>query len=245
MGSARLDAFSRALAADHSRRGLMRLLSRVALATPLARYTPPAAEAKRSKGKKKHKRHVLVPTVPPPSPPKCGAGGPCTVFLSSVDYQGNLGGLSGADAKCQALAGAAGLPGSYRAWLSDDTSSPSARFVRSPGPYRLVNGTTIAANWTDLTDGLPPPPAITVTEIGGDFGGTYYVWSNTRANGQPVAREIPQHCVNWTSNIHPGPISDDPNRGEVGGLIELEEWTDAGVQEDCNAYHHLYCFQQS
>src|SRR5215212_6677746 len=57
---------------------------------------------------------------PPPQSPPCGAGGPCSVFLSSITYDGNLGGLSGADAKCQGLAAVAGLPGIYKAWLSDD-----------------------------------------------------------------------------------------------------------------------------
>src|SRR5207248_2675590 len=42
------------------------------------------------------------------------------VFVTSVMYDGNLGGLAGADAKCQARATAASLSGTYKAWLSDD-----------------------------------------------------------------------------------------------------------------------------
>ena len=82
-----------------------------------------------------------------------------TVFVTSTRYNGNLGGLAGADAICQERAEAAGLaPGIYLAWLSVDSGSagtPLTRFVQSPGPYTLVDGTTIVANnWADLTDGF-------------------------------------------------------------------------------------------
>src|SRR5215211_4295256 len=130
--------------------------------------------------------------------PACGAGGPCRVFLSSIRYDGNLGGLNGADAKCQDLANAAGLPGSYKAWLSDSTSSPSSRFVPSTGPYRLVTGTTIAANWTDLTDG-PLLAPITVTETGGGFGSSERVWTHSLSNGNAGA-DPGAHCANWSTN---------------------------------------------
>jgi len=130
--------------------------------------------------------------------PACGAGGPCRVFLSSIRYDGNLGGLNGADAKCQDLANAAGLPGSYKAWLSDSTSSPSSRFVPSTGPYQLVTGTTIAANFTDLTDG-PLLAPITVTETGGGFGSSERVWTHSLSNGNAGA-DPGAHCANWSTN---------------------------------------------
>jgi len=91
----------------------------------------------------------------PPSPPlACGSGGPCRVFLSSTTHGGNLkgrsvSGLAGADAICQRLASDANLPGIYKAWLSDSFNSPTSRFVPSSGPYQLVNGATIAANFTE------------------------------------------------------------------------------------------------
>ena len=84
---------------------------------------------------------------------RCGEGGPCRVFVTSTEYGGIIGGLTGADTICQQLAEASNLSGTYKAWLSDSTDSPSTRFVRSTGPYQLVDGTRIAANWTSLTDG--------------------------------------------------------------------------------------------
>jgi hypothetical protein len=56
-------------------------------------------------------------------------------FVSGTKFTGALGGLIGADQQCAALAGAAGLSGTYRAWLSDDTGSPATRFTPSTVPY--------------------------------------------------------------------------------------------------------------
>ncbi|MCA9638830.1 MAG: DUF4215 domain-containing protein, partial [Myxococcales bacterium] len=50
------------------------------------------------------------------------------VFVTDETYNGALGGLAGADQKCQASASAANLPGSYYAWVSASDGSPSSRF---------------------------------------------------------------------------------------------------------------------
>src|SRR5262249_27131858 len=88
-----------------------------------------------------------VPTPTPTLPP------PRRVFVTSLTYTGNLGGLAGADALCQARADAAALGGTYKAWLADDSGSPATRFTHSTGEYVLVDGTVVAGNWADLTDG--------------------------------------------------------------------------------------------
>jgi len=168
--------------------------------------------------------------------PACGAGGPCRVFVSSTLYDGNLGGLDGADAKCQGLANAAGLPGIYKAWLSDSTNSPVSRFVPSSGPYRLVNGTTIAANFTDLTDGTLLAP-ITVTETGGGVGTTdIWTWTNTRSNGSREST-LNEHCANWSMNT--------AGTGTAGRVTNSDDlWTYYGPAV-CWDDFRLYCFQQS
>jgi len=168
--------------------------------------------------------------------PPCGAGGPCRVFLSSTRYEGNLGGLSGADAKCQGLAAAAGLPGTYKAWLSDPTSSPISRFVPSSGPYRLVNGTTIATNFTDLTDGILLAP-ISVTETGGGFGNTDRVWTQTKIDGTGGGL-FNLHCSNWSTSA-------DDALGDCAKATRTDStWTHYGGCI-CSSLLHLYCFQQS
>jgi hypothetical protein len=167
-----------------------------------------------------------------PVAPACGVGGPCRVFVSSTLYSGALGGLSGADAKCQGLAESAGLPGTYKAWLSDSNGSPFSRFVPSSGPYQLVNGTTIAVNWTDLTDGHLLAP-ISVTETGG--GAISNAWTHTRTDG---ARDgvANGHCSNWSMNAGAGDDG-DPEQSDP-------DWT-GWLLSSCAFHRYLYCFQQS
>jgi hypothetical protein len=165
----------------------------------------------------------------------CGAGGDCLVFLTSATYQGDLGGLPGADAKCQGLAQDAGLPGSYRAWLSDATSAPVSRFVRSPGPYKLLNGVAIARNWDDLTDGSPLEATITVTETGGGPGDSLIAWTATQPNGTFTFGTA--HCNNWSTNGN-GPT------GNFGAVDRLDTWSTVPVELVCVNRMHLYCFQQ-
>ena len=67
-----------------------------------------------------------------------------TVFVTNESFKGkNLGGLTGADGKCQAEADdpASIVPsGTYLAWLSDGTDSPDTRFTKSSHPYILPDG---------------------------------------------------------------------------------------------------------
>jgi hypothetical protein len=160
--------------------------------------------------------------------------GPCRVFVTSTAQQGNLGGLGGADAICQNLATVAGLPGTYLAWLSDATQSPATRFpTQSTGTYQLVNGTTIANSWTDLTDGALAAP-INVTEAGLPQGGLP-VYTSTKTNG--TVKDPTQVCNGWTSNSNTfGAGTGDPDQTHAS-------WTELGGVI-CTAPLGLYCFQQ-
>ena len=154
--------------------------------------------------------------------------------MTSATYNGNLGGLAGADAKCDERAAEAGWPGTYRAWLSDSTYSPSTRFVRNPGPYQLVNGTTIATNWADLTDATLAA-AINVTEKG-DAAAPDFVWSNTKPDGGGAGNV---HCQNWTSQLSM------PHWGATGSSSSTDAFWTEGSFAVCSSPCYLYCFQQS
>jgi hypothetical protein len=181
------------------------------------------------------------------------------VFVTSAKYTGNLGGVAGADVKCQQLAEAAGLPGTYKAWLSDKSSSPAATFTRWNGPYVLVDGTEVASNWQGLTDHYHFVPK-NITETGQDTGESFQ-WTNTAPSGGPGPCPCPEirspetetlrvpevrdgSCQNWTSS------NGDLYDGLYGKSIGLGSgWTIDIISRhpyiaDCDEMLRLYCFQQ-
>ncbi len=105
-----------------------------------------------------------------------------TVFVTSERSDGNLGGLTGADATCQALAdGQSSIvpPGTYLAWLSDSTgAAPINRFTQSSIPYVLPDGSQVVSDFTDLTDGNLSIP-INIDETGVTHTTDVGVWTNT------------------------------------------------------------------
>ncbi len=210
----------RSITGPPSRRDVVRALAAAVLAAVGANGSGEVEARRRRKRKKRRKR--------------CGDGGPCRVFVTSTQYGGVLGGLAGADALCQTRASQAGLPGTYKAWLSDGTASPSTRFVRSRGPYRLLDGTTIARGWADLTDGSLAAP-IDVTESGNAVANSTGVWTHTEPDG--TARGGDDHCGNWGSATGDGDIGTHTSPSN-------DRWTQDAVA-GCNNGQHLYCFQQS
>lgn len=242
-----------------SRRNLLQVGLALPLAATLAALRSPAGEARRRRqrrkarhrhnpGSRKGKRKKRCRKKAAFCKQHCGRVkkkrckklidcGPCRVFLSSTTQNGNLGGLAGADALCQNLAASASLPGTYRAWLSDDTQSPATRFSQSSGPYNLPNGVAIASSWADLTDGALAAP-ITVAENGVTFDDPgFRTWTNTRANGTGGG-VLDENCTGWTTGAN-GANGDE---GQV--TATSDNWTDF-ASGTCNNLFHLYCFQQS
>jgi len=160
-----------------------------------------------------------------------------TVFVTSESYRGNLGGVAGADEKCQAHANKAGLGGIYKAWISDSTLSPSNRFFQSILPYFLVDGTKIANNWVDLSDGSISSQ-INIDENGLVLSNGL-VWTNTLPNGRPKGSSPSDNCDGWTSG--------DIGAGKIGayGSVARQDskWSDLD-RGWCYGPSRLYCFQQ-
>ncbi len=166
-----------------------------------------------------------------------------TVFVTSTLYDGDLGGLAGADAKCQARAVAAGLRGTYKAWLSDANASPATRFAQSAAPYKLVDGTVVANNWADLIDNSLASP-INKTELNGPVPqgtigcapGNPMAWTATRANGT-LANTL-FTCSNWTSTVTAnGSLWGDTTTANY-------QWTAWCWIGSCAWTAPLYCFEQ-
>jgi hypothetical protein len=173
------------------------------------------------------------------------------VFVTSIGHDGNLGGIAGADAFCMARATAAGLPGTFKAWLSagEVSSSPSVRFTKSDVPYALIDGTIIAANWADLTDGALQAP-INKTELNGTPTYGPSVFSFTRVNGTPGLFDNPNHvcygtnchCNGWTTTQTQGYNKPGSAVGEWNK--PNDDWTDYSFANACASTRGLYCFEQ-
>lgn len=161
------------------------------------------------------------------------------VFVTSKVFTGNLGGLTGADQKCQDAADAAALPGLYKAWLSVAGESPTERFVHSLVPYRQVDGVEIAKDWNDLTD-EQLAAALVVSEFNGPAGTGMHscapivitVWTGTRASGSAVDGDY--FCGDW--------IGSGEGISGRGGATD-SAWTQACIAK-CEDQAALYCFEQ-
>lgn len=159
------------------------------------------------------------------------------VFVTVNGYDGDLGGVAGANAICQSEAAASGLPGTYRAWLSDNLgNSPSTTFTQSPVPDVNTDaaGSQVAANWTALiTNG-----ATNITARGGGSFTVDYTHDTTAKNGTPYSAEVAEtySCTNWTTDA-PASAGEIGTPGQVGAPIPYDEACSAS--DDA-----LTCFQQ-
>lgn len=160
------------------------------------------------------------------------------VFVTSTSTTGNIGGLAGADAICTARASAAGISGTFKAWLSTASVSVASRFTQATVPYyRRAGGNIVvlAQNWAALTANSTTVPG----QISFDENGVVVaanVWTGTSTTG---ASAVPT-CVDWTSTA--GPMGgrqgySSPRPQDIGW------WTDQGTAA-CHSNSRLYCFEQ-
>lgn len=176
---------------------------------------------------------------PPPARFNCP---PKLVFVSSIGFNGDLGGVNGADAKCQALADASRRTAGriFRAWISTTASvTPNTKFHKSQVQYRLVNGELVANDYSDLTDGSIIHP-INITEKGAQITSTK-VWTCTEADGTASSgcEFSIDRCLTWGSN-YPG------NTARYGMASNTDTtWSgDPSQLDSCDEYNLLYCFEQ-
>lgn len=165
------------------------------------------------------------------------------VFTTEKTFRGNfedgLGttGIERADWLCRTWAEVAGLHvgSEYRAWLSDDTTTPAERFFHSPGRYVFPDGSVFAESWEDLVAGnIQEAPDWTET-MDPPADGT--AWSNTLADGTRASED--QHCSNWSSL--------EGFDGRIGGTsFPDDQWSDYDLANPlpCGSKNHLYCFEQ-
>ena len=193
-----------------------------------------------------------------------GSSGSCIegkfAFISSFTLIGNVrkvarsnfkdkcgdvdNGLDGGDCICSAIAEDARLGLNYRAWLGTEEGSPSTRFNQSTIPYIRTDGTKIANNYDDLTDGSIRNP-IKYSENREEVfvqpsssQNDVRVWTGVRENGEVKSGD---NCINWSS------IPTIDTSGHVGSVsFTFGSWTDFNTTFPCdfNDVARIYCFQQ-
>ena len=154
------------------------------------------------------------------------------IFLSAISSNGNLGGLSGADATCQAE-GTAAIPGSgpWNAWISTDGSGPppienAMDRIATPGAtFAYVRAsapaTVIATSLSDLTDGMLDQAIGSLDAAGLPLFA--FAWTGTSPDGTIGLPTDNGTCRNWTDGTTQG------LEGTVGRAAMTDtEWTRAG-----------------
>jgi hypothetical protein len=162
------------------------------------------------------------------------------VFVTSEGFDGDFGGTqgtgdgqAGGDTACTDAA--TGLGGNWTAWLGKGSCGAclDARDRIRDGEYQLLDGTVVANDKADLTDGTLDNP-INIDENGDPVDAQ--VWTGTDPDG--TGDTGPGTCQVWSTDA-------DTIRGSHGDSSETNgAWTDAvlGGGITCDTLARLYCF---
>jgi Protein of unknown function (DUF1554) len=187
--------------------------------------------------------------------------GPRFFVTSNTSVTGNLGGLAGADARCQSLASAVGLGGkTWRAYLSAERDASGARVdARSrigQGPWTNVNGVTVANDLNELHS-RKGDAAVFVDErgqrINGQWSGSpspvqHDILTGSNADGTLMAGFT---CADWTSDATSavGQVGHSDGLGPGGDSSgALSSWNSSHANQNCantaprGGAGRLYCF---
>jgi hypothetical protein len=154
------------------------------------------------------------------------------VFVTSAFYQGNLGGLTGADQKCKQIANASSkdfLRGrNWKAYLGDDTASASracslSNYYYDPNGKKVYMGADVGSNGCKIDYVFN----VTSNENGGNMSGNK-IWVGRTTSPS-------YHCNNWTSSsnsVYGRACKYDPVQG-----VNC-------YSETCNLSFPLICIEQ-
>ena len=184
-------------------------------------------------------------------------------FVTSVGSGNgaNLGGLAGADTRCQTLAAAVGAGNrTWRAYLSaaarDGQAAVNARDRIGSGPWRNAKGEVIATSVTDLhSDNNKITKETALTEKGeqvpgvGDTPNQHDILTGSAADGTLMVGEGDTTCGNWTSTSADGAaqVGHHDRRGLNPGV---NSWNSVHTSRGCSQENLvgtggaglLYCF---
>jgi hypothetical protein len=148
----------------------------------------------------------------------------------------DLGGLAGADTRCQQLAGAAGAGAkTWRAYLSTQAANGqpavNARDRIGNGPWQNAKGVVIAKNVDELhslTNNLTKQTALTekgdVVKGRGDTPNEHDSLTGSTMEGRAFAPGEDRTCKNWTSSTQGTAMLGHIDRQGIQDTVEGRSW---------------------
>ncbi len=193
--------------------------------------------------------------------PSSVPSGPRFFVTSSTSVTGNLGGLTGADARCQSLASAVGFGSrTWHAYLSVERDASGARVdARSrigQGPWSNVNGVVVATDLNDLHS-RKGDAAVFIDERGqripGQWAGSpspvqHDILTGSNADGTLMSGAT---CADWTSDSASvvAQVGHSDGLGPGGDATgALSSWNSSHANQNCantaprGGAGRLYCF---
>lgn len=156
------------------------------------------------------------------------------VFATSTVQGANLGGLGGADALCQARAGAAALGGSFKAYMVDNNTGLD-RLAHPSVPFVRLDGVKVADDWADMADESLDAP-ISVDEFRMPVANN--AWTGLRnVDGGGISS-----CNNWS--FGGGDCLQNGTCGGAGEVGMADDHWDGYYIYNCDAGFRLYCVEQ-
>jgi hypothetical protein len=153
-----------------------------------------------------------------------------TIFITSALYDGNLGGLVGADSRCRGAAGAAGLGPGFVAVLSNSTTNAMDR-APVTGEIRDTTGALVAPSASDLWEGR------LTNAVLNDESGSAVVRNSTAWTGSDLGMAEPysgMFCGDWTRS--------DGGDSALQGNARARNYTWLYAWDVlCSEPAHLYC----
>jgi hypothetical protein len=159
---------------------------------------------------------------------------------------GDLGGLAGADAHCQALATAAGAGAgkTWHAYLSTNAAAPggavNARDRIGKGPWQNAKGVVIATSVDDLhSDNNKISKETGLTEKGdvvkgvGDTPNQHDMLTGTGTDGRAFGGNLNLTCNNWTSSTFGSAMLGHFDRKGNAETVFQHSWVSAHMSRGC------------
>src|SRR5579871_2421179 len=187
-------------------------------------------------------------------------------FVTSVGSGkgGDLGGLQGADAHCQALAQAVGAGNkTWRAYLSSTTNpnngqATNARDRIGKGPWQNAKGVVVAKDVNDLHANPNINKETLLDEKGerikvrGDNPNQHDMLTGSTLEGRAFPANVNLTCGNWTSSTFGSAMLGHGDREGIADTVYQHSWNSSHMSRDCTqpglvatgGNGLFYCFAQ-